>query len=109
MSDADRQLAAKDQELSALKSAAGDKDHLATQLAALQGQLSSKDQELTALKDRARRDIEAAKRDALAEIYEQTAALSTAVASKILKRELNASDQKRLVDESIGELQAGRR
>lgn len=64
--------------------------------------------ELTALKDRARRDIESAKRTALAEIYTEAANLATMAAGKILRREINAGDQQRLVDESMGELQAMR-
>ncbi|MCC7213534.1 MAG: OmpA family protein, partial [Nitrospira sp.] len=42
-----------DQELAALRGSAGDKDRLAAQLAALQGQLSTKDQELAGLKGNA--------------------------------------------------------
>jgi hypothetical protein len=56
-------------------------------------------------KERARRDIEIAKRAALQEIYGVAAAQATAVATKILEREVTAADQQRLVDESLRELQ----
>jgi F-type H+-transporting ATPase subunit b len=65
------------------------------------------EQELTAMKERARRDIEAAKRAAVGEIYSEAADLATMVAGKILKREVSAGDQQRLVDESLAQLQAG--
>ncbi|MBC7833500.1 MAG: F0F1 ATP synthase subunit B [Phycisphaerales bacterium] len=61
--------------------------------------------ELAALRDRARRDIEAAKRAALAEIYNEAANLATSVAGKILRREIGPGDQQRLVQESLQELQ----
>jgi F-type H+-transporting ATPase subunit b len=64
------------------------------------------DQELIALKERARKDIEAAKRAAVAEIYGIAAAAATSVASKILQREITPGDQKRLIEESLGELEA---
>ena len=50
------------------------------------------------------RYLEAAKRLALSEIYAEASNLSTAVASKILARELNAGDQRRLVDDALTEL-----
>lgn len=64
------------------------------------------EQELTQMKERARRDIEAAKRAAVGEIYSEAADLATMVAGKILKREVTAGDQQRLVDESLTQLQA---
>lgn len=74
---------------------------------ALADELRSKaDAELAQMRERARRDIEAAKKAALQEIYAQTAAAATSIASKILRREVNAADQKRLVEESMGELMA---
>ncbi len=57
-----------------------------------------------ALKERATRDIEAAKEQAIAEINAHAAAIGTAVARKILHREVRADDQQRLVDESLAEL-----
>ncbi len=57
--------------------------------------------ELNQMRESARRNIEAAKRAALSEIYNEAATLATSVAEKILQREVNADDQRRLVDESV--------
>lgn len=62
--------------------------------------------EIKAIKDKATRDITAAKEHALTEIYTQAAAMSTQIAGRILKRELNAADQQAIVDESLAQLQA---
>lgn len=56
-------------------------------------------------RERALKDIEAARQQALAEIYEQTADLATKVAEKILRRNINADDQRELVSQSLQELQ----
>jgi len=56
-------------------------------------------------KKRATRDIETAKQQALAEIYQTAAELSTSIAEKILRRNINAEDQKDLVKRSLDELQ----
>ena len=73
---------------------------------ALAAELRAKaDVELTALRDRAMRDIDTARKAAVAEIYTETATLAASVAAKILKREINAGDQHRLVEESLGEMQ----
>ena len=74
---------------------------------ALANELKAKaDAELTAMKDRARRDIDAAKRAALSEIYEKTSEMATALASKILQREVKPMDQQRLLKETVRELEA---
>ena len=57
------------------------------------------------IKDRATKEIEAAREQALTEIYQQTADLATKVAEKILRRNLNADDQRDLVNQSLSELQ----
>ena len=62
-------------------------------------------EEATAATDRANKEIEASKQRALAEIYDQAATLATNVAEKILRREVNADDQKKLVDESLRQMQ----
>jgi F-type H+-transporting ATPase subunit b len=62
-------------------------------------------QESEEIKERANRDIETAKNQALSEIYEQTANLATNVAEKILRRNLNADDQRDLVKSSLDQLQ----
>ncbi len=60
--------------------------------------------ESAALKDRTIREIDAARTQALAEINTHAAELGTAVARKILQRDVNADDQQRLVDESLAEM-----
>lgn len=72
---------------------------------ALSNELKAKaDVELGAMREKAMKDIDAAKRAALAEIYSESTALATTMAGKILRRELGASDNQRLVDESLAEL-----
>lgn len=61
--------------------------------------------ELGELRDQARANIEAAKRAAINEIYAETASLATAVAGKILQREVTVNDQQRLIEESVGRLE----
>ncbi len=58
-------------------------------------------------KERAFREIDTAKRQALGEIYEQAADLSTKIAEKILRRNLNADDQRDLVRNSLEQLNRG--
>lgn len=68
------------------------------------------DAELTAMRDAATRDIETAKKEAIGELYAQAATLASEIAAKVLKREINAEDHRRLIDDSLGELEsAGRR
>lgn len=67
---------------------------------------SQTEAEIVSMKEAAARDIDAAKRAAISEIYSEMASTSTAIASKILQRELNANDQQALVEQSLGELQA---
>jgi F-type H+-transporting ATPase subunit b len=62
-------------------------------------------QEAEEIKERAVKDIDASRKQALAEIYEQAANLSTSIAEKILRRNLNADDQRDLVNESLQQLQ----
>lgn len=62
--------------------------------------------EIKQIKDKATRDITAAKEQALSELYVQAAAMSTQIAGRILKRELNAADQQAIVDESLAQLKA---
>jgi F-type H+-transporting ATPase subunit b len=56
-------------------------------------------------KKRAMKDIDTARQQALAEIYQRAAELSTSIAEKILRRNINAEDQKDLVKRSLDELQ----
>ena len=60
--------------------------------------------ELEDMRLRATQELESAKRTALAEIHAVAATLATTVAGKILKREIQPGDQKRLVDESLSEM-----
>jgi F-type H+-transporting ATPase subunit b len=62
-------------------------------------------QESEEIKERAVKDIDASRKQALAEIYEQAANLSTSIAEKILRRNLNPDDQRDLVNESLQQLQ----
>ncbi|NLF29507.1 MAG: F0F1 ATP synthase subunit B [Planctomycetes bacterium] len=52
----------------------------------------------------AQRQIDQAKREALNEIYRNTANLATDVASKIVRKEITPADHDRLVDESLKRL-----
>lgn len=60
--------------------------------------------ELNQLRDTARRNIEAAKRAAIAELYRESAQLAVKIAEKILEREVNAADHARLIDETLAEV-----
>lgn len=57
--------------------------------------------DIAAMKAAAKADIAAAKESALSDIYAQAATLSTTIAGKILKREINENDQQQLVNESV--------
>jgi F-type H+-transporting ATPase subunit b len=65
--------------------------------------------DLHSMKEKAQRDIDAARRAAVADLYAQASDLATAVAGKILQREVNAGDQQRLIEEAVAELGAARR
>lgn len=73
----------------------------ATQLAEMK---TRADAELANMKGKAIADIEAAKKQALSDIYSQTSTLATSVAGKILKREVNAGDQSRFIQEALAGL-----
>ena len=57
------------------------------------------------VRERATKEIELAKKQAIAEIYEQAATLATGVAEKILRRNLNPEDQRDLVTRSLDQVQ----
>lgn len=65
---------------------------------------SDTEAEIGKMKERAQAEIASAKDAALGEVYAQTAELSTQIAAKILKREINAADQQQLVSDSLAEL-----
>ncbi|MHC4083058.1 MAG: F0F1 ATP synthase subunit B [Planctomycetota bacterium] len=60
--------------------------------------------ELAEMKQRATQDLQAAKRAAIIELHAEAVTLAADIAAKILKREISAEDQQRLVDESLEEL-----
>lgn len=64
--------------------------------------------QITAMRQRAESDINAAKDAAVNDMYAQAATLATEVAGRILKRQINAEDQRQLIDESLNELRSGR-
>jgi len=62
------------------------------------------DKEIAELRTRAMRDIESAKKSAVSDLYAEAATLATTIAGRVLQREINPDDQRRLVDESLREL-----
>lgn len=65
---------------------------------------SDAESEIVKMKERATAEIASAKDAALSEVYAQTAELSTQIAGRILKREINVQDQQQLVSDSLAEL-----
>jgi F-type H+-transporting ATPase subunit b len=63
-------------------------------------------QDAQGIHEKAEQDIERAKKDAIAQIYDQAAMLATNVAEKILRRNLNPDDQRDLVTRSLDQLQS---
>ena len=57
-------------------------------------------------KQRAQRDIGQARDQALGEIWEKTAGMAVAIAGKVLSKELNDTEHRRLLDAAIKELPA---
>lgn len=75
----------------------------------LAAELKSRNEaELSHMRESALTSIEAAKRAALNEIYQDAASLATEVAAKILQRELNEDDQRRLVDETLAQVESAK-
>ncbi len=66
------------------------------------------ERELADMKERATKDIESAKQAAVAELHHEATMLASAMASKILQREISVDDQQRLIDESVAELASAR-
>jgi F-type H+-transporting ATPase subunit b len=94
------QLASAEQKVrDMLSKATQDAENLATQIR------TRAQQESEETKERALKDIDAARDQALSDIYQQTADLATRVAEKIIRRNLNADDQRELVNQSLSELQ----
>ncbi len=57
-------------------------------------------------RERLRREIDAARDQAIHELWTQTARLATMVAAKAIRREITGEDHRRLVDEAVAELGA---
>jgi F-type H+-transporting ATPase subunit b len=57
---------------------------------------------------RAQRDIASARDQALAEIWQKSAELAVSVAGRVLAKQLNPDDHRRLLDAAIQELPAAR-
>ena len=83
-----------------LNKAAQDAERMATNMK-MQAQKEAEE-----AKDRATRDIETARKNAVADIYAQAADLSTSIAAKILRRNLNPDDQRQLVEASLQQFQS---
>ncbi|GEN95683.1 F0F1 ATP synthase subunit B [Pediococcus ethanolidurans] len=63
--------------------------------------VASAQQEAQSLKQNAQKDIEQERKDALKGAQNDVASLSIEIASKIIQKELNAQDQKQLIDSYI--------
>lgn len=63
-------------------------------------------QESEETKEKAIKEIDAARVAAVREVYDQAAVLATNIAEKILRRNLNADDQRDLVAQSLEQLQS---
>ena len=59
--------------------------------------------DISQMQQRAADEIDAAKQRALAELYSQTATISTQIAAQIIQKELSADDQKELIDETLSQ------
>jgi F-type H+-transporting ATPase subunit b len=66
--------------------------------------LSKARAEIAAERDRLRRELDTARDQALQDLSSYAARLATDVAGRILRRDLNVDDQRRLVDEALGEM-----
>jgi F-type H+-transporting ATPase subunit b len=62
--------------------------------------------DIQADRDRLRREIETARDQALHEIWNQAANLATQISAKVIRREVNGDDHRRLIDEAMNELNA---
>lgn len=69
---------------------------------------SRSEQDLQERLAKANAEIEGAKRAAVSEIHARAADLATAIAGRILQRQIQESDQQRLVEESLNELASRR-
>lgn len=82
-----------------MEQARGDAESLRQRL------MADTEEELTRLRQRATQEIQQAKQNAVQELYARSAELATAVASKVLQRQINDADAQGLVEESLTELE----
>ena len=61
--------------------------------------------EVREFREKNMREIEQAKRDAVAEVRREAAVMAVAIAEKILQREVSQEDQKQLIEESLNEFE----
>ena len=97
IADADAQVREK------LASAQKDADQIAARLKV------DAQKDIDEMKSRATKELDEAKRTAIAEVHAHAAQLSTSVASKILKRQINEADHADLIRSSLEELQGATR
>ncbi len=84
-------------------------DQAKTEQLAIGAELRARSEaELNQMREKAKRDIESAKASAVIELNEHAASMATEMARKILRREINAGDQSRLISESLAEMQGSR-
>lgn len=62
------------------------------------------DAEAAEIREKSRRDLDAATKAAIAQVHEEAVTLSTSIAEKILRRNINAEDQRDLVRASLAQL-----
>ncbi|MDH3582819.1 MAG: F0F1 ATP synthase subunit B [Phycisphaerae bacterium] len=82
-----------------MEQARGDAESLRQRL------MADAEEDVTRLRQRATQEIEQAKQNAVQELYARSAELATAVASKVLQRQINEADAQGLVEESLSELE----
>ncbi len=66
--------------------------------------LSGAEQEVANLRQRATDEIRSAKQQAVQDLYAQAAELATAVAGKMLQRQVDGRDAQKLIDQSLDEM-----
>ena len=104
LADYKRQIAGADAEVrEKLASAQRDAEAIAARMK------ESAQAEIEESRARAQREIEESKNAALVEVRQQAASISTAIAAKILKKEIDERDQAELVRSSLDELQSAGR
>ncbi len=62
-------------------------------------------EEAEEIKERAQRDIEQSRREAIESVRSEAATLAVSIAEKILGREVTVDDQQRLIEASLDEMQ----